>query len=130
MKAFSLKKTIRFSLLSLMMLGYLSETLPQLHYHAEQHACVEEDGLQHTQVFLPSESAAPSTGDRLQGVLHDGGHEHALCALCQLLPSLLGSSFSPGYFDAPDQLLFAKTDFGRTEKRFKSHRSRGPPTQA
>jgi len=114
------------SLIALALLGYLSESLPQLHHHEDQHACVEVEGLQHNQKIIPPETTSVST-EKLEGILLDDGHIHAHCALCQLLPSLLGISYSPANFEVNLAIAYSDLNARRPQSQFSAHRSRGPP---
>lgn len=70
---------------SLMLFAVLSESIPQLHHHQEQHQCVTSQGQHfHTE---QSQDIARNGPQFIPQELTDT-HNHLECALCHLVPSL------------------------------------------
>lgn len=126
------RKPAHIAVAVLLLLGNLLETLPLLHHHEEQHACIQTgDGY----FFLETaahhlESETGGSVPYLISFRVGDYHQHALCALCQLIPSFLESSPAIVVFSDPGRLgHHGGEPNARSSCRY-AHLPRGPPSNA
>jgi len=109
----------------LMLLGNYLDSLPLLHHHQQEHACLEQNG---SYFFLVADPAQPSSAPlRLTPIRIGEHHEHRLCGLCQLLPSLLDGQLLPVSYPATAALFVSFVDVGAVACHPGPYRPRGPP---
>jgi hypothetical protein len=109
-----------------MLLGNYLDQLPLLHHHEEEHACLEWDGSFY---YLETDHSAPvSSPLRLNPIRVGDVHDHEICGLCQLLPSLLKDHVvvSVLYHEA----VSCYVPMGQTTVSVAAdaHKPRGPPS--
>ena len=109
-----------------MVFGYLSEALPFLHHHEEQHVCVQVDGSWYYLEATPHGSSSPD--NEILVAMHLGkGHEHEICALCQLLPSLLDVTLEETVYPGGEPFLSLHETLAHGAAVFGPNLPRGPP---